>query len=184
MHLREQVTQPSDPSYRIIPLTRGQVTLVDTADFEWLNQWDWSAVWMPNAQSYYVDRHAPTEPSGRRPHILMHRLIMGVTDSKIKVDHRDKDTLNHRRYNLRVATNAENCRNSRARNKRGNPKGVHWAPDRKKWRACICVDYKLIHLGGFGSQEEAVAAYAEAALKYHGEFASYTLPPAPAQQGV
>lgn len=38
---RPQITQPADPSYRIIALTQGQVTLVDTEDYDRLMQWHW-----------------------------------------------------------------------------------------------------------------------------------------------
>lgn len=180
MHLRTQVTQPSDPSYRIIGLTRGQVTLVDTEDFEYLNQFKWCAVWMPHTKSYYVDRHAPTQPDGRRPHMLMHRVILGVQKG-VQVDHEDHDTLNNRRYSLRPASQSQNMRNSR-RHMPGGLKGVHWEDDRKKWRACIHFDGKLRHLGGFDRQEDAIFAYQSAALKYYGEFAHLDLSPAPAQQ--
>lgn len=32
---------PLQPDYRTIPLTQGQVTIVDAADYKWLNQWKW-----------------------------------------------------------------------------------------------------------------------------------------------
>ena len=35
------MTTPSEPLYREIPLTQGQVALVDAADYEWLMQWEW-----------------------------------------------------------------------------------------------------------------------------------------------
>jgi hypothetical protein len=43
----------------------------------------------------------------------MHRLIMGVTDQKVLIDHVDRDGLNNRRSNLRIADrslNAHNCK--------------------------------------------------------------------------
>ncbi len=40
---RHAVTQPLDPSYRLIPLTQHQNAIVDTADFDWLSQWNWHA---------------------------------------------------------------------------------------------------------------------------------------------
>lgn len=33
---RHEVIQPIDTEYRLIPLTQGQVAVVDAADYEWL----------------------------------------------------------------------------------------------------------------------------------------------------
>ncbi len=35
---RPKVRQPADPNTRFIPLTKGRFTIVDAADFDWLNQ--------------------------------------------------------------------------------------------------------------------------------------------------
>lgn len=42
--------------------------------------------------------------------ILMHRIILGVTDPDLEVDHRDNDGLNNQRGNLRTCTHQENMR--------------------------------------------------------------------------
>ncbi len=42
--------------------------------------------------------------------LAMHRAIMGVTDPKVEVDHRDNDGLHNRRENLRLCTHKENMR--------------------------------------------------------------------------
>jgi hypothetical protein len=83
---REPVVQPLDESIKLIPLTKGQFALVDAADYDWLMQWPWNAYWHPRTKSYYARRaHGP----------LMHRFILGLTDPKIKGDHRDGNTLNN-----------------------------------------------------------------------------------------
>jgi hypothetical protein len=40
----------------------------------------------------------------------------------------------------------------------------------KNWYSVICVNGTKISLGYFQTKEKAAAAYAEAAVKYHGEF--------------
>ena len=41
----------------------------------------------------------------------MHRVILGIEDPNVLVDHIDRDGLNNKRSNLRIVTNSENKRN-------------------------------------------------------------------------
>lgn len=99
-----------------------------------------------------------------------HRIIwkMMHDEEPETVDHKDGDPLNNRLANLRNATRAQNNRN-RGRKRRGGYRGV--SPAGSRWRAQICVNGRLRHLGCFREPEAAYAAYVEAARKYFGEFA-------------
>ncbi len=104
--------------------------------------------------------------------VVMHRLVMGVTDPAIEIDHEDGDGLNCCKWNLRVATksqNQANCRKPRRKGCTSRYKGVH--AFRGKWRAMIVVNRKTRHLGVYAGENEAAAAYNAAALEAFGEFA-------------
>ncbi len=47
---------------------------------------------------------------GRVQTVLMHRLVLGLTDPAIEAHHRDNDGLNNRRKNLQEVSHIENCR--------------------------------------------------------------------------
>lgn len=103
---------------------------------------------------------------------LAHRLVWlyvhGVMPELL--DHEDGNKLNNTISNLRIADNSQNSANSKRslRNTSGF-KGV--SPHRNKWRAYIKKDQKYIHLGNFGTPQEAHAAYCEAAQRLFGSFA-------------
>lgn len=92
-----------------------------------------------------------------------------------QIDHRNLARSDNRWTNLRQATNGQNKANSRTyRNNQCGVKGVHHSGDayrRKPWRAIVYKDGKTYHLGRYATQDEAGAAYAEAADRLHGEFA-------------
>ncbi len=108
-----------------------------------------------------------------RVHRILYKLIMEVDPPRF-IDHIDGDRLNNAWQNLRNATKEENSRNRRMSsiNTTGF-KGVSFRKDIGKYTAYI--NYKKLkkHLGVFDTPEEAYAAYCEAALKYHGEFANF-----------
>ena len=81
-----------------IPLSKGKFTLVDDADFEWLNAWKWHAG-KRGDDLYYAVRSERV--NGKKSLILMHREILGLTDSKIYGEHWDGDGLNNQRINLK-----------------------------------------------------------------------------------
>ena len=159
---------PDNDRPRIIPLTRGQFTVVDAEDYLWLSQYQWFAE--GTAGHFYAVR----KENGRS--IKMHRQIMNAPDHLV-VDHIDHDGLNNRRENLRICTFAENCRNLRAsRHKSSKYKGVHWHKRNHKWAVQVTCDHKRNHLGYFGDEIDAAKAYDRAALELFGEFASLNLP--------
>lgn len=89
-----------------------------------------------------------------------------------QLDHRNRDSLDDKIENIRLATLSQNRANiKRNSNNSSGFKGVGWRKDMGKWIARIGVGRKQIRLGYFGTPEEAHAAYVDAARKYFGEFA-------------
>lgn len=107
--------------------------------------------------------------------LSMHRLVVGAEPGQ-QVDHVNRDGLDNRRANLRLATNGQNRANSRSASASGY-KGVYRVPNKgvyrttDKWRAQIRAGGRIIHLGYFGDAETAARAYDAAAREYFGEFA-------------
>ncbi len=87
------------------------------------------------------------------------------------IDHINGDPLDNRMCNLRIATYAENARNTQlAKNNSSGFKGV-WKLPSGNYSAKICIDYRQINIGTYKTKEEAARAYDRMALKHHGRFA-------------
>lgn len=140
-----------------------KVFLVDDVDLPLVT----GVKWYLNKKTGYVYRYSTGDN-----HKLLHRLICNVTETKVHVDHKDRNKLNCTRDNLRVCTNQANSRN---RAKRAGVtsrfKGVSWEKRVKKWRATIFLNYRQIHLGTFVKEEDAAIAYNHKATELFGEFA-------------
>jgi hypothetical protein len=96
----------------------------------------------------------------------MHRLITGWP----LTDHKNHDTLDNQRYNLRPATKSQNSQNSRPRLETSSQyKGVCLV--RGRWRTYITLNAQRRWLGDFASELEAAFTYDEAARKLFGEYA-------------
>jgi hypothetical protein len=105
-----------------------------------------------------------------RKKILLHRFIVNCPHGYC-VDHVNCNTLDNRRSNLRICTQAENRFNSRkSKSNTSGYKGVSWCKNTKKWRAQIKLNGKQINIGRFDDPEEAYEAYVAASQKYHGEY--------------
>ena len=163
---------------REIPLTKGYVTLVDDADFEWLSQWKWFVHIDTRGWKCAQRKRDKVEP-GSTAHIVMHRAILGVAHlrGRFTVDHINHDTLDNRRDNLRLCTSRENSRNRLLnRNSTSGYKGVSWRVRERRWQAYIKTGGKLRGLGYFAVKEEAARAYDAAAVEAFGEFAYLNFP--------
>ena len=145
-----------------IKLSRGLVTIVDDEDYEKVIKLKWSPVSKGRGKPDVYVRH--------RSRLYLHRFITDCPKGK-QVDHINGNGLDNRRCNLRICEPGENSRNQKKRiNNKSGYKGVSWIKDKKKWKSCICFNYKNIHLGFFDSIEEAASAYALASQKIHGKF--------------
>jgi hypothetical protein len=163
-----------------ISLNNGQFSLIDSEDFELVSKYTWCAHLHHTKKRYYALSHDPNQyyiKSRSQVVIKLHRLIMGVTDSKILVDHINRDSLDNRKINLRVCSIGQNNSNT---NKRENSiskyKGVRRmfvkGSGRIRWYSVISVNRKRQWIGTFDTEEDAAKAYNKAAIHLHGEFAS------------
>jgi hypothetical protein len=154
-----------------IPLTQGNVAIVDDAVVALLMQNRWIAARDHRRQQWYAQANVYRQ-DGVRTTISMHRLLMGNPPGKM-VDHRNGNGLDNRRQNLRVSTPSENSRNMlNCKSHSSRFKGVSWHSGKQKWTAQIMVDRRLIHLGTYADEVAAARVYNEAALRHFGEFAN------------
>lgn len=163
---------------KLIGLTQGKFAMVDDEDFERLNQFKWYAHKGPHNNTYYAIRNIKTNnPKKRQKKIQMHRVVMNIVNTKLIIDHKDRNGLNCQKYNLRIATVSQNAMNKQA-NKNSSSKylGVSLKTDKRRntttWRAAVWANGKSVYEKCFKTETEAAKAYNKIAKKYHGEFAN------------
>lgn len=96
---------------------------------------------------------------GRRKLCSMHRFLLGMSGHAI-VDHKNGDTLDNRRCNLRTVTQAENGQNRQKLvvNNTSGYRGVSYDSARGKWAAYAKIGGKKRTAGRYDTPEEAAEA--------------------------
>jgi len=169
--------------FRRIPLTQGKYAIVDPEDYLRLSKYKWYA--SRNKHTFYAVRNRWSKNYSSKLKVKMHREIFEKLNpdqqprftsderraTNFVIDHINHNGLDNRKANLRLATFAQNARNSRRRRNRSGYKGVCFTKDKGKYRAVIWHDNNRIHLGYFDSPISAAEAYDNAARKYHKDFA-------------
>ena len=165
-------------AFRRIPLTRGKYAIVDPERYEELAKDKWHV--SLSEHGLYAVRKFWTKEGGRfkQKSVSMHRLIIGAGEGEI-VDHINHKGLDNRIANLRAVTNQQNTWNARKRrpNCTSKYKGVSRSKTRKKWRARITFNGRLIFIGYFDRERAAAMAYDAKARELFGDYASLNMPP-------
>lgn len=160
-----------------IKLTQGQVTIVDEIDAD-IRQFKWFAHFQPTyggGGKYFAGRQI-TIAKGKQRTEHMHRFIysriIGRPLTRFEqVDHENRNPLDNRRTNLRLATNAQNSRNRGKR--KNNTTGYQGVTKigKQRWLSQIMYNGIVRIVGYFDDPVEAAKAYDKAAKELHGEFA-------------
>jgi hypothetical protein len=156
-----------------IPLSGGIVTWVDAGDFSLAAAHYWSPQRRTKSATTYAIRARRIRTGSGHLVKALHRLILDPPPS-IEVDHRDRDGLNNRRQNLRVATSRQNVINREMPLGALGYRGVY--RHRNRFIARITDQQGRRLLSSHKSAEEAAMAYDEAALRFHGDFALLNFP--------
>lgn len=110
--------------------------------------------------------------------MMLHRVIIerlnpdGIFENQ-QVDHINRNKLDNRRENLRIATHSQNHANTGIRKDNSSGyKGVHWNKQSQKWVAQIKINKKTKRIGAYDTPEEAYKAYCAKAKELFGEFSN------------
>jgi len=129
---------------------------------------------MKNMAKCYGKPSRYASNGARKNKQTLHRRIMDATKNEC-VDHRDGNTLNCQKSNLRKCTKAQNRRNSPPRCQSGF-KGVRIVRS-DKYYAAIDINGRTKTIGSADTAEGAARIYDAKALELWGEFAWLNFPP-------
>ena len=157
--------------YIEIPLSRGLVARIDKADEERVCAFKWFAL-QPNGPggNFYA---ATRIGHWTGPTTYLHNFLMGKKPG-FCIDHKNLDSLDCRKENMRFGTKLQNNVNkNKRRQHNGKPctskyKGVHYMKTCGKWRAKVA----RIHIGVCENEIDAAKAYDKKAIEMYGEFAN------------
>jgi hypothetical protein len=149
-----------------IDLSQGYSAIVDAEDIPTLLDYSWKVKLgkkkEPRAAIAFVKR---------RP-IYMHRLVLGLTESDPEVDHINRNPLDNRKSNLRLATRKLQNLNSTRRIGKFGYRGVYQHKESSRFVARIKINKQMTHLGTFDTSEEAALMFDIIAKEIHGEHAN------------
>jgi hypothetical protein len=140
-----------------------------TGDFHWRVK--------PASRTHIGDLAGCIEPCGYRvigmagigfkAHRLAWLYVYGEFPTEL--DHKNRNRADNRISNLREATRPQNAGNAICR-REGRLKGAYWHKRDRRWASAIPIKGKSVWLGQYATEEEAHAAYCDAARKKYKEF--------------
>jgi hypothetical protein len=159
-----------------IQLTRGKNSLVDARDYAEMSGYRWHTQQATVRDHYYAVR-SKRRDRVRTIHRLHREIAMrthGDFPRAVQVDHKNRDSLDNRRENLRLSdpsTNRANAKKTSCRETSSQFKGVFRLKGGGLWLAVIQKDKRKHRLGYYESEADAARAYNRTAVEMFGEFA-------------
>jgi hypothetical protein len=159
---RTATPPPPAVGARWVALTKERFALVDDADYESVSRYTWC----------YSARRSPDDGNGYAvsridgAKVYLHVFLHGSREGML-TDHKNRDSLDCRRDNLRFVTSRGNNVNKVTANSVSRFRGVSVATRGRHFKAKIVNR----HLGSFSTEEEAARAYDTAARELYGEAA-------------
>lgn len=139
----------------------------DDSDWKKIMNYTWYA------QSERGTYYAKTSDHSGDKHrtIRMHRLLAGARRGQV-VDHADRNGLNNRRSNLRIASLSQNLQNRRGaqKNSKTGIRGVSWWKAGGMWMARVVHQRRLVYCDYFDDIRKARSSVIKARRKYLGEY--------------
>jgi len=156
----------SHESHAEIITKKGNI-IIDLKDIEKVSGFTW---YINN--SGYASSCIQLGRKNKKPiskYILLHRFLLNVQENdKHLVDHINRNPLDNRVNNLRIADNTLNCINTnKYKNNKTGQKGVYFGKTEGTYTANIRVRNKTYYLGTFNDFESAKVARITAEDKYH-----------------
>ena len=163
VHLDEGITVLIIPYKKKIYLS-----LLDTEDFEKVNQFKWFL--NPQNDSDQIFRVRTNRYLGNKKttSIYLHHLIID-TPVGMEIDHINHNPLDNRKNNLRIVTrrqNQQNKKSARKDNKSSGIRNVYFDKSLGKYKVCIRLNGKNKHIGVFDDIYEAEKVAIETRRKY------------------
>jgi hypothetical protein len=156
-------------NHALIPLSQGKFTIIDIEDVDKVKKYEWTFFKSKHHKYGYV---ISKKKINNKKKWLLHRYILDIKNPKIYIDHKNGNSLDNRKGNMRLCTHQQNlCNGKKTLNKTSVYKGVCFKKNSKKWYAQITVNGKTKYLGYFYNQLEAAKIYDIKAIEYFGEFA-------------
>lgn len=139
--------------------------LIDKSDYKWAKKYNW---YLTGENKKYISR------TYKKQKFYLHREILGLQKGDgLYSDHRDRNTFNNCRSNLRVVTARQNQYNTNRRNKTGFTgvceNGIYYVSK-------IYFNKKPFYIGTFKNLIDAVIARDTAVNLTRGEYGYYLLP--------
>ena len=164
---------------RYIKLSRGLYAIVDNEDYNYLDTYfKWHAHENGHRKGKFYARTLVHQKD-----IFMHSLVLdrmyGYEENGLECDHINRNGLDNRRSNLRLATRSINMINRDVTNKKRTSKYRGVSIDRnnsRNWSVYITKDRIVYGEHGFRSEIEAARCYDRLALKHHGKYAQLNFP--------
>jgi hypothetical protein len=167
-----------DSFYILYIVNRKQETfevLVDKEDIEKVRgyKYTWTAAYHKSIDGYYIKATEYIGLVDGRPKykpVLLHRFIMNAQDNE-HIDHKDNNTLDNRKANLRRTINEDNNKNRKARNTNNKTGYRNVCYTNGRYIVQLQINGKNKALGSFDDVDEAGRFAEEMRKKYYGDFA-------------